>query len=99
MNDKALNLLGLAYRARMIVTGEEIVLQSMRKNRLHLVILSEDASDNTKKKITDKASHYGVPLLIKGERHILGQAIGKSERVVLGVEENGFAKKLQSLLE
>ncbi|MBM7094216.1 YlxQ family RNA-binding protein [Bacillus sp. H-16] len=99
MKDKALNLLGLAYRARAVVTGEEIVLQSMRKKKLHLVILSEDASDNTKKKIADKSTYYNVPLVITGDRETLGHAIGKNERVVLGVEESGFAKKLQSLLE
>ncbi|PYZ98051.1 hypothetical protein CR205_05495 [Alteribacter lacisalsi] len=99
MNQKALSLIGLAYRARAIVTGEEVVLRSIRSRKAHLVIVSDDASANTKKKFADKSEYYNVPIIIGSSRGELGQAIGKDERVVLGVEDSGFAKKLKSLLE
>ncbi|WP_096435368.1 YlxQ family RNA-binding protein [Alteribacter populi] len=99
MEDRALNFLGLAYRARALVTGEDVVLQAVRKGKLRLVIMSEDASENTKKRFTDKCSYYDVPLVIKWTRQSIGNAIGKDERVVVGVEESGFAKKLKSLME
>jgi ribosomal protein L7Ae-like RNA K-turn-binding protein len=33
------------------------------------------------------------------DRHLLGQAIGKEARVVVAVLDNGFAKKLMTLLD
>ncbi len=92
------SLLGLAARARKLVTGEELVIKSIRKKEVHLVIVANDASDPTKKKLQDKCQHYGVTLKFAAERGELGAAIGKYERVVVGVTDEGFAQKLLSLL-
>ena len=51
-----MSLLGLANRARKIISGEELVIKEVRKGRAKLVILSRDASENTSKKITDKCT-------------------------------------------
>lgn len=55
MNKQAiLNFLGLAARARKIISGEELVVKEVRSSSAMLVIIAEDASANTMKKITDK---------------------------------------------
>ncbi|WP_088033786.1 YlxQ family RNA-binding protein [Evansella clarkii] len=94
-----LNLLGLIYRAGKLVTGEELVVKAVQKQKLSLVIISEDASDNTKKKLSDKCSYYKIPFFIRGDREAIGQAIGKAGRVVIGIEDPGFAKKIRSIIE
>ncbi|WP_078430735.1 YlxQ family RNA-binding protein [Alkalihalobacterium alkalinitrilicum] len=100
MNDKQwLSLLGLAARARKVVSGEEIVLKEVRKKQVQLVIVSTDASTATAKKMNDKCTYYNTPIRVTGTREVLGQAIGKRERVVLGVIDQGFAKKLISLID
>ena len=53
MNDKIFGFLGLAMRAGKLDTGEQRVRDRIRSENACLVILAEDASDNTKKKITD----------------------------------------------
>ncbi|MFA9558042.1 YlxQ family RNA-binding protein [Evansella sp. AB-rgal1] len=98
-NSTWLNMLGLASRARKLITGEELVVKAIQKQKVYAVILSEDASLNTKKKIQDKCSFYKVPLMIIGNRQQIGNAIGKDERVVVGIEDAGFAKKIKSLIE
>ncbi|MDX8365105.1 YlxQ family RNA-binding protein [Cytobacillus sp. IB215665] len=97
--NKWMSLLGLANRARKIVSGEELVLKEIRNNRAKVILLSDDASPNTMKKISDKCNYYGVPLRIVNDRYTLGQAIGKEARVVIAVTDEGFARKLISLLE
>ncbi|MGM9928821.1 MAG: YlxQ family RNA-binding protein [Bacillus sp. (in: firmicutes)] len=92
------SLLGLAYRARKVITGEELVIKEVRSGKAKLVLLSSDASSNTEKKITDKCSYYNVPIMKVENREQLGHAIGKDERVVLAVLDDGFAKKLKTLL-
>lgn len=99
MNKQCVALLGLANRARQVISGEELVLREIRSKRAKLVLLSNDASNNTSKKIHDKCEFYHIPLRIVSDRYQLGQAIGKESRVVVVVLENGFAKKLLSLLD
>ncbi|HEY9577550.1 MAG TPA: YlxQ family RNA-binding protein [Pseudobacillus sp.] len=92
-------LLGLANRARKIISGEELTVKEIQKGRAKLVLLSADASPNTKKKVQDKAAYYRVPLRWVDNRNVLGQAIGKEARVVVAVVDAGFAKKLSALLD
>ncbi|WP_312095138.1 YlxQ family RNA-binding protein [Niallia sp.] len=100
MNDnKWMSLLGLANRARKITSGEELTVKEIRSGNAKLILLSEDASQNTTKKITDKCRSYKVPVKLVSNREILGKAIGKEERVVVAVLDNGFAKKLLTLLD
>lgn len=87
-------LLGLANRAQKIVSGEEFVLNEIRKQTAKLVILSNDASKATKKKLQDKCSYYKVKFVEVGDRVMLGQAIGKQQRVAIAVLDEGIATKL-----
>ncbi|MDM5327939.1 YlxQ family RNA-binding protein [Neobacillus sp. CF12] len=93
------SLLGLANRARKIISGEELSVKEIRSGKAKLVLLSADASANTTKKITDKCKSYEVPYKLVEDRHLLGQAIGKEARVVVAVLDDGFAKKLMTLLD
>ena len=97
MSGTFLQTLGLAMCARELATGEELVLQEVRSGKAHLVIIAEDASENTRKKMQAKCSSYNTPLLAYGSRQELGHAIGKDERVTIAVLSKGFAKLLSSL--
>ena len=50
---KLLSLLGLAKRARKVVSGEFSTEKSVKSGRSQMVIVSEEASDNTKKMFTN----------------------------------------------
>lgn len=50
MNQRTKNLLGLAARARKIVSGDELIT-AISKKKVSLVLVASDASDNTKKKL------------------------------------------------
>jgi ribosomal protein L7Ae-like RNA K-turn-binding protein len=99
MNEKWSQLLGLASRARKLTTGEELVVKEIRNKKAKLVLLAEDGSENTKKKISDKCHYYHIPFRMVSDRYHLGKAIGKSERVVVSVNDLGFATKLKALLD
>lgn len=81
-------------RAGKLVTGDEGVFKAIRSGEAKLVILAEDASENTRKKFNDKCQYYGVPLLEMGTKAELGGSIGKEMRVILGVLDAGFAQML-----
>lgn len=98
MSSKYLNIIGIAYRARQLSTGEHIVLKDIQTNRAKLVLIANDIGHQTKKKITDKCETYNVPYKIVDDRETIAKAIGKSSRVVIAILDEGFAQKVQSLL-
>ena len=89
MQDKRLSLLSIAAKAGFIRSGSFAAMESIRSGEAKLVIISEDASENTKKKFTDKSNHYKVRYLICGMMDELGRLIGKDERSVLVVTDSG----------
>ncbi len=97
--DKVLSFIGLAARARKLVSGEELVIKGIQKGSIFLVIIAEDASENTIKKVTDKCKFYDIPYKIKFDRNDLGNAIGKYSRVIVGIADTGFSNQLEKLLE
>lgn len=84
-------------RAGKIVSGEEQVVLAIRHQEVRLVFITQDASENTKKKIIDKSTFYKVPYLFVDSRYDLGRAIGKEARVVVGIADKGFAKRMKEL--
>jgi ribosomal protein L7Ae-like RNA K-turn-binding protein len=93
------NLLGLAARAGKVISGEELVVKSIQKQNAKIVLLSKDASDNTKKKVMDKCLFYNIDIVWIDDRSVLGKAIGKEQRVVVAVNDQGFSKRLKELLD
>lgn len=99
MSSSYLNLIGLAYRARMCSTGEEVIVRDIQQNKAKLVLLASDIGVRTKKKITDKCKTYEIPYVIVDNQEILSKAIGKSNRVAIAILDKGFANKFQLLLK
>ena len=89
-----LSSLGLAFRARKLVVGTDITLAQLTKKKLSLVILASDASEQTKKKIYDKAKTYGTKVIEEVTSDQLSQALGKFGIKVIGVADQGFSQLL-----
>lgn len=98
MKNKALSNLGLAMRAGKLSTGDEIVLSAIQSGSARLVIIATDASPNTRKKFEDKCKHYHIPIVEIADRYELGASIGKSERVLVSVDDPGFAKMIHQCI-
>ncbi|MRG85358.1 L7Ae/L30e/S12e/Gadd45 family ribosomal protein [Salinibacillus xinjiangensis] len=99
MKNSYLNMVGLAFRAGKCSIGEETILKDIRSNQLKLLIIANDASENTRKKFVNKCTYYHVPVVIGDDREALSHAIGKSGRVAIGIKDSGFAKKITSMLD
>lgn len=95
---KLMNMLGLALRAGKLITGEEMTITAIRKQKVDLVIVAQDASDNTKKKVRDKSAYYQIPNFEALSKEEITQALGRP-RTVLGIADPGFAKKIAGLIK
>ena len=94
---EVLKLLGIATRAKKIISGEEFCLDAIRKNQIKYLFLASDAGVNTTKRITDKANFYNVEVDTSFTSTELSGAIGKNNRKVIGVIDIGFAKKIKEI--
>ena len=95
---KVLQMLGLAQRAHCLISGEEFVIEAIRKGQAKLVFLASDAASNLTKKVTDKSRTYQVEVVTAFSTLELSTAIGKT-RKVLAVTDAGFTKKMRSIMQ
>lgn len=93
--DSILSLLSLAQKAGKIASGEFATEKAVKTGKAYLVIVSTDASDNTKNKIRNMTDYYQVPMTIYGMKEELGRCIGKGERSMIAVLDSGFAKAVE----
>ena len=96
--DKVLSMLGLAARSRNVVSGGFATEQAVKSNKAGLVIIAEDASGNTRKKYSNMCDFYEVPCAFHGTKAVLGHSMGKDERSVLAVTDEGFADSIRKHL-
>ena len=97
-NSKILGLLGLATKAGKAKSGEFSTEKAVKSGQASLVIVSRDASENTKKMFRNMCTYYEVPLYFFGEKETLGHAMGKEFRASLAVLDEGFAKAIEKCL-
>ena len=88
--NRALSLLGLAMKAGKLVSGEFLTEKAVKSMKATLVIVAEDASDNTKKMFTNMCTYYEVPLYFWGKKEDLGAAICMEDRASLSLTDAGF---------
>ena len=96
--NKCLNMLGLCARARKIAVGAQAVEISIKKGDARLVIIDEEASEETKKAFQNASSAKKIPFIIM-EGSLLGDAIGKPGRRVAAVTDDSFADRIRQLNE
>ena len=99
VKDKVLSMLGLATRSRNVVSGGFATEQAVKSGKAYLVIIAEDASDNTRKKYSNMCEFYEVPSVYYSTKDVLGHSMGKEERTTLAVTDEGFADSIQKHVE
>ena len=85
------NRLGLAFVAKKLVIGTAFSIKAIQKEEAKLVLLANDASIATIKKITDKAKFYNIPVNLNYDTNTLSKPIGKENIKVICILDEGFA--------
>jgi len=99
MQNRIYSMLGLATKAGKTVSGELPTEKAIKEEKAKLVLIAEDASDNTKKHFFDMCNYRSIPAYVFGEKDALGHALGKGMRSSMAVVDQGFANSIKKLLE
>ena len=94
VKNKALSMLSIAAKAGKVVSGGFMTERALQDNSACLVIIADDASDNTKKKFINKCKYYNVSYFVFESSDVLGKSIGKQERTTLAITDEGLAKQI-----
>ena len=89
--DNRLNTIGLAYRAKKIVFGEEVLNQI---SRVKLVIIASDISEKSRERFLKKCSYYNIDYIDCFNGEEISNALGKNNIKVIGITDEGFKKSL-----
>ncbi|MGI6150709.1 MAG: L7Ae/L30e/S12e/Gadd45 family ribosomal protein [Christensenellales bacterium] len=89
MNDRFLTMLGMCAKAGKCAFGETACLSAIKSRKARLILVSSDASENSKKRFRDSCLSGDVPMLLTGEP--IDAATGKPGRKFIAVLDVGFA--------
>lgn len=98
-NNKVLSLLGLATKAGKVASGEFSTEKSVKTGKGFLVLVADDASQNTKKKFQNMCDFYEVAIYFIANKEELGRFCGKEFRASLAVQDENFAKAMLKELQ
>lgn len=87
---KIFNMIGLATKAGKTASGEFSTEKAVKSGKAKMVVVSEEASANTRKMFTNMCTYYKVPIYIFGKKGELGSAVGKEMRTSLAILDEGF---------
>ena len=70
-----------------------------RQGKGFLVLVADDASQNTRKKFQNMCDFYEVPIYFIANKEELGRFCGKEFRASLAVQDENFAKAMLKELQ
>lgn len=97
MVDKFLQFLGLMKRAGKLCEGYNRCEEFVLKNKVFLLIISEDVSQNTKEKFLKYCEKQSVPIIEGYTKEELGKTLGRHEINIIGVLDQNVSERLSNL--
>lgn len=88
---EALKVLGLAYRARKLILGEE-VLEQIKK--VKLLFIASDISEKSRQRFLKKCHYYNIDYIDAYDTEELSRALGKDNVKIIGIIDAGFTKTI-----
>ena len=96
--EKIKNILGMAQRARLIVSGNLAVEEAIKKGKVKMLIVAEDANDATIEALKKVSAENEIPMIKILTKEKLGKALGKEYRAVAALLEQGFCNSLNKII-
>ena len=97
-NHKVLSLIGLSMKAGKVESGGFCTEKAVKSGSARLVIISSEASENTRRKFADMCEYRKIPWYVFGEKEELGHAMGKEFRATLAITDENLAAAVKAQL-
>lgn len=78
--------------------GADSVKREIERGRIKLLILAENSSEKTKLKFKRMADEARIPTICFGTISNLSNAIGKTNKAILGITDINLAREIKRLV-
>lgn len=93
-SNRVYSYISLCAKAGRLVSGNFAVEKAVKSGTAYLVIISCDASKNTKKLFDQKCDYYNIPVIYLGDKELLGKYTGNEMRTSIAVLDRNFAEQI-----
>lgn len=94
--NKLLSSIGLARKAGKVLLGADVVCDAAKGGKVKLILVSEGASENTKRRIRECSETAKVKMtVVEAETEALGAAVGKRPLACVGITDENFVKLIE----
>lgn len=97
--NKFLNFLSIAKKSNNLLEGYSKCDDYRNSTKIYLFIMSKNLSDKSKSKFKKHCETNNIPYIEDFSKEDLGNALGRKEVMLLGILDEGIAKKLLDLYE
>lgn len=97
--NKFFNFLSIAKKSNNLLEGYSKCDDYRNSTKIYLFIMSKNLSDKSKSKFKKHCETNNIPYIEDFSKEDLGNALGRKEVMLLGVLDEGIAKKLLCLYE
>lgn len=94
MMNKIDSLLGFAQKSGNLLSGEHTCEMKLPTQKISLLILASDVSENTREKFTRLCEKHEVKCITLGAKAEISSAIGKYNRGVFGITTKKFSRAI-----
>ena len=85
-------------RAGKVKFGNDSCIEAIMKNKVKVMLIAKDASERTKTNLKKICTDKKVPIYEEFEEYDLSHAIGKQNKVVIGVCDENFSNEIIKIL-
>lgn len=90
---------GLQQEQEKLFLEQKQVMLGIEKNKVKLLLIAQDASDRTKLNFKKICENKNIPIIEILSMELLSKAIGKPNKVVVGITDINFSKQIEKIID
>lgn len=98
-DDRFYSFLGLIQKSGNMISGYNNCISEIKADKCKLVLIAEDASENTRDKFVSLCISKKIPYVIYGSMERYGAGIGKSSKSILAIKNENMSKVVKDMFK
>lgn len=95
---KITGYLGLSMKAGKLVLGTDACTDAIKRKKVKLIIIAEDAAERTKKNFQMLCNYNNVTYMEWGNIELISKAIGKNNKAVIGIKDKNLSDAIMKII-
>lgn len=98
IDNKVIQFIRLIKKSGNLLEGYNRCEEALKNSKTQLIIISEDVSENTKRKFINYCNRYEVQYINRFSKYDLGEIVNKDFVSIIGIANKSMAENLYKLI-